>query len=230
VTVNGTVARIGESADPDRDEIRVDGRALPRRAKPVWVVLHKPTGVIVSDRPQGARPTARSLVDLPERLMAVGRLDVESEGVVVLTNDGDQAQRLSHPRYQHEKEYRVLLDRPPDGAQLEAWRRGIVLADGHRTRPAQLAREGQGKSSRWIRLTLREGHKRQIRETARALGLHVERLIRVRLGPFRLGTLRSGEWRMGTPKELEALNRSLPESDRSRSPDRRPPRPHKEHV
>lgn len=205
VTVNGEPARLGQQADPARDDIRVDGRRIAAAPQAVWVVLHKPPGVVVSDRAQGDRPTARGLITLPQRLFAVGRLDVESEGLVVMTNDGAAAERLAHPRYEHEKEYRVLLNRPPDEAQLAAWARGLVLADGHHTRPARLWRESGGRSQRWMRLVLCEGHKRQIRESARTLGLRVERLIRIRLGPFHLGAMKAGEWRLATAAELNQL-------------------------
>ncbi|HSR47367.1 MAG TPA: pseudouridine synthase [Anaerolineales bacterium] len=208
VTVNGRIARLGESAQAGMDELRVDGRRIGDAPAARWIVLNKPPGVVVSDRAQGKRPTARALIDLPDRLIAVGRLDLESEGVVVFTNDGEAAHRLAHPRYEHEKEYRVLLSRHPDAQQIEAWRRGVVLADGHRTRPANVRREEPGRTGRWIRVVLREGHKRQIRETARALGLGVERLIRIRLGPFRLGSLRSGEWRLGEADEIRQLTRN----------------------
>jgi 23S rRNA pseudouridine2605 synthase len=205
VTVNGEPARIGQQADLARDEIRVDGHRLQAAADPVWVVLNKPAGVVVSDRAQGLRRTARQLVDLPTRLFAVGRLDVESEGLVVLTNNGGLAERLAHPRYEHEKEYRLLLNRAPDDDQLATWGRGLVLGDGHRTRPARVWRESGGQSQRWLRLVLREGHKRQIRESAKALGLRVERLIRIRLGPFELGTMKPGEWRLATDREVARL-------------------------
>jgi 23S rRNA pseudouridine2605 synthase len=219
VTVNGEPARLGQQADPARDDIRVDGRRIAGAAEAVWVVLNKPPGVVVSDRAQGDRPTVRSLVGLPTRLFAVGRLDVESEGLVVLTNDGEAAERLAHPRYEHEKEYRALLNRPPDAEQLLAWGRGLVLADGHRTLPARVWRESGGRSQRWVRLVLREGHKRQIRESARVLGLRVERLIRVRLGPFALGTMKTGEWRLATGAEIAKLGGAAKPRER---PVRRP--------
>jgi 23S rRNA pseudouridine2605 synthase len=214
VTVNGRIAKLGESAEAGVDELRVDGRRIGDAPAARWVVLNKPRGVIVSDRAQGNRPTARQLIDLPDRLISVGRLDVDSEGLVVFTNDGEAAHHLTHPRYEHEKEYRVLLDRTPDAEQIEAWRRGVVLADGHRTRPANVRREEPGRAGRWLRLVLREGHKRQIRETARALGLGVERLIRIRLGPFKLGSLHPGEWRLGEPAEIGQLTRIAGRSGR----------------
>jgi pseudouridine synthase len=178
-----------------------------------WIVLHKPRGVVVSDRDPQGRETARQLVAWPGRLFAVGRLDAESEGLMLLTNDGELAERLAHPRYEHEKEYRVMLNRAPQAEQIETWSRGLVLADGYRTRPALLRREPRGTAGRWLRVVLREGHKRQIRESARAVGLHVERLIRIRLGPFRLGKLKPGEcaWQ---PGEVERISPARPAARR----------------
>lgn len=221
VTVNGEPARLGQQADPARDDIRVDGRRVGPAQQATWVLLNKPVGVIVSDRAQGERRTARQLIDLPTRLFAVGRLDVESEGLVVLTNDGEAADRLAHPRFEHEKEYRVLLDRAPDAGQLAAWGRGLVLPDGHRTRPARLWREAGGRSQRWLRLILREGHKRQIRESAKVLGLRVVRLIRLRQGPFTLGTLKTGEWRLASAAEIAQLEPTA--ASARRRPRRVPP-------
>ncbi len=208
VTVNGRVAHLGESAEAGRDSIRVDGQLVQPAPGPVWILLHKPPGVVVSDRAQGQRRTARELVAFSGRLFAVGRLDLESEGLVLLTNDGDLAERLSHPRHEHEKEYRIQVNRSPDEEQIERWSRGLTLADGFRTRPARVWRERGGRSNRWLRIVLHEGHKRQIRESARAVGLRVERLIRIRFGPFHLGTLKPGEWRIATAAEVDQISRS----------------------
>lgn len=214
VTVNGTQAQIGSQADLARDDIRLDGQRIGPPPTTVWIVLNKPRGVVVSDRAQGSRPIARDLVSHPGRMFAVGRLDVDSEGLVLLTNDGGSAERLSHPRYEHDKEYRVLLNRSPDNQQLELWSRGLVLADGYRTRPAWVRREAGPRSDRWVRVVLKEGHKRQIRESARALGLRVERLIRIRLGPFLLDDLKPGEWRLATAEETAGIDRPAAGSGR----------------
>ena len=126
----------------------------------------------------------------------------------MLTNDGDLANRLSHPRYGHEKEYRVLVAKRPDEDQLEAWRHGIVLSDGTRTRPAEVwVEETVGKGA-WLRVILREGRKRQIREMCALTGLPVVRLIRVRIGPLRLHNLKPGEWRYLTEQEIAELKKS----------------------
>lgn len=218
VTVNGRPAELGSRADPLIDDIRLDGERLPRDAPALYVVLHKPRGVVTSLRQQGPRPTVRQLVARPGRLVPVGRLDVDSEGLILLTNDGDLVLRLTHPRFGHEKEYRVWVDRRPDAAQLEAWRRGVVLADGVCTGPAEVEVERSTGRGACVRVVLREGRKRQIRETARALGLRVQRLVRTRLGPLGLGDLRPGEWRELTAQEVrrlkEAVGKTVPERPR----------------
>ena len=214
VTVNGRTPELGATVDPLQDEIRVDGERLPGAETPVYVALYKPVGVVSTVRAQDGRPTVRDLVPLGERLYPVGRLDAESEGLVLLTNDGELANRLTHPRYGHEKEYRVLLNRSPDEAQLAAWRHGVVLEDGARGLPAVVQREPESTDAPWIRVIMREGRKRQIRETALALGLRVRRLVRIRLGNLRLGGLKPGEWRRLTAAEVKHL------ADRQTSPSR----------
>src|SRR3990172_2307599 len=121
VTVNGREATLGVRADPVRDEIRVDGVLLPPPEDLIVIALHKPAGVVSSLRSQDGGPTVRDLIPLPQRLFPVGRLDMHSEGLILLTNDGELANRLAHPRYEHEKEYRILLDRMPDAEQFHAW-------------------------------------------------------------------------------------------------------------
>ncbi len=204
VTVNGSPARLGSRADPARDEIRVDGRRLPRPEPVVHILLHKPRGLVSSTRSQDRRRTVTDLVDLPYRLYPVGRLDAAREGLIVLTTDGRTALRLTHPSHAVEKEYRVLLDRTPTEEQLDRWRGGVSLPGGRRTRPARVWRE-RGADRRWIRVVLREGKKRQIRETARALGLRVDRLVRVRMGGLSLGRLPPGAWRVLGAAEVKAL-------------------------
>jgi 23S rRNA pseudouridine2605 synthase len=154
-----------------------------------------------------ARQTVRDLVDAPVHLYPVGRLDFESEGLVLMTNDGELTNQLTHPRYGHLKEYRVLLARRPDAEQLEAWRRGVVLEVGYRTAPADVRYEiAQGKGA-WVRVIMGEGRKRQIREICRQLGLPVVRIVRIRIGALRLGNLKPRQWRYLTREEVTALKR-----------------------
>jgi 23S rRNA pseudouridine2605 synthase len=151
-------------------------------------------------------------------------LDVDSEGLILLTNDGDLANRLTHPRYGHEKEYKVLVARQPDEEQLGAWRRGVVLEDGFRTAPAGVRVDELFGKGAWLRVILKEGRKRQIRETGAQLGLPVVKIIRVRIGSLRLGALKPGEWRYLTAEEVAELKGQKAPSTRPKKATARPPR------
>jgi len=215
VAVDGQVARLGQKADPDRDRITVDGMPVQVERRRTYVALHKPRGVLSAERDGSGRfSTVRDLVPLPGRLFPVGRLDLRSEGLVLLTDDGDLAQRLAHPRFGHEKEYRVLVAGEPDEATLEKWRRGVFL-DGRRTALAEVTVIGREKGETWLRVMLREGRKRQIRRVGAMLGHPVRRLIRVRIGPLRLGDLKPGQWRRLTGAEVKALRSAAQKSRRS---------------
>lgn len=206
VKVNGVVASLGKKADLQRDLITVDDRPLPKgEPQLIYIALHKPRGVLSDADPSETRPTVHTLVPFRQHLFAVGRLDLDSEGLILLTNDGELANRLTHPRYGHEKEYRVLVSRKPDEQQLAIWRRGVVLEDGYRTAPAQVVVEGEAGKACWLRVILREGRKRQIREVGARIGLPVQRIIRVRIGTLQLGDLKMGEWRHLTAREVVAL-------------------------
>ncbi len=208
VTVNGKRAELGQKADPQVDRIAVDGSPIVLSDTLTYVALHKPRGIISSVASQDNRPTVRDLVSLPMRLYPVGRLDVDSEGLILLTNDGELTDYLTHPRYESEKEYRVLVKGEPGDDQLAAWRRGVML-EGKRTAPAQVKREEKAASGTWLRVTMHEGRKHQIRDIGAALGLPVRRLIRVRMGSLILGKLPPGEWRELKPGEVEALRAGL---------------------
>jgi 23S rRNA pseudouridine2605 synthase len=132
-------------------------------------------------------------------------LDFESEGLIIMTNDGDLAQRLTHPSFGHAKVYRVLLAKHPDKNQLATWRRGVVLSDGYRTQPVEVMIESLVGKGAWLRITMHEGRKRQIRETGAQLGLPIVRILRVSIGSLRLGNLKSGQWRYLTQLEVDAL-------------------------
>lgn len=207
VRVNGKIAELGQKADPAVDRITLDGKPLPKTERLVYIALNKPRFVLstVEREDDDNRETVIDLVDVRERVYPVGRLDLESEGLILLTNDGDLANRLTHPRYGHEKEYRVLVARRPDEEQLAAWRRGVVLEDGHKTAPARVFfSEPQGKGA-WIKVVMGEGRKRQIRETCKQLGLPVVRILRIRIGGLRLGTLKPRQWRYLAGDEVEML-------------------------
>lgn len=207
VAVNGEVAHIGQKADPDRDHITVDGKPVRVKQHRTYIALHKPRGVLSDEGDGSGRlPTVREMVDLPVRLYPVGRLDLRSEGLILMTDDGELANVLTHPRYEHEKEYRVLVEGEPDEATLIKWRRGVFL-DGRRTALAQVTVTGREEGYTWLRVVLHEGRKRQIRRVGTMLGHPVHRLIRVRIGPVHLGNLKPGKWRYMNDKELEELGR-----------------------
>lgn len=209
VRVNGQLATLGQKADPAIDKITVDGKPIAAAESLIYIALYKPRNVLstVEHERGDDRQTVRDIVDVPEHIHPVGRLDFESEGLVLMTNDGDLTNKLTHPRYGHEKEYRVLLARRPDEQQLEAWRRGVILEDGYKTAPVQVRFEGaQGKGA-WVRVIMGEGRKRQIRETCKQLGLPVVRILRIRIGSLRLDNLKARQWRYLTSKEVEELKK-----------------------
>lgn len=214
VRVNGNiVTTLGTRVDPERDRIEVDGQAIEPTPK-LYYALYKPTGVISTVRDPHGRPTARSLVPTKERVYPVGRLDRDSEGLLLFTNDGALAQRMMHPRYEHEKQYYALVSGVPDSSALKALRRGIALPGEDRPLKAQAQclpaawhwrghRAPQG--GRWLSIILREGHKHQIRRLLQATGHEVQRLIRVRMGTLLLGDLEPGQGRWLSSSEREAL-------------------------
>lgn len=207
VTVNSHAIRIGAKADPETDEIRLNGELIRPEEEKLYILLNKPRGVLSSSRSQGGRSTVLDLVDIPTRVFPVGRLDLDSQGMLIFTNDGALANQLMHPRYAHEKEYRVLLDMHPSADQIRMWRKGFRLDNGVRTQSAIVRLEKRGDGLPWLQVILREGRKRQIREVANLLGLTVQRLIRVRIGPLKLGRLKSGSWRYLTKSEVDELRR-----------------------
>jgi pseudouridine synthase len=206
VEVDGEIATLGLKADLGRQRIVVDGQPLSRTEPLTYVAVHKPRGILAVTQDDRGRRTVRDLVTLPGHLYPVGRLDATSEGLILLTNDGELANRLTHPRYEHDKEYHVLVQGFPSDATLRKWRRGVYL-DGRRTAPATVTRRRQEKGTTWLRIVMREGRKRQIRRVASSLGHPVLRLIRQRIGPLQLGKLQAGEWRHLSKQEIQALRR-----------------------
>jgi 23S rRNA pseudouridine2605 synthase len=224
VTVNGqVVTELGVKVDPDRDEIRVDGRRIEITPKNMYVMIHKPRGILTTMVDKRGRKALGDLIETPERLYPVGRLDVNSEGLVLLTDDGELTNYLTHPRYQHDKEYIVLVNGHPSEETLAAWRRGVML-EGEPTAPAEVDLIRKERDSARLRIVLRQGRKRQIREVAALLGHPVRELKRVRLGPLELGSLASGQWRYLTAKEireLEHIKRTLRQQEKKRRRRRR---------
>jgi 23S rRNA pseudouridine2605 synthase len=205
VRVNGEIATLGRKVEPTTDKITVDGAALEPAEKPVYIALYKPRNVVSSVADEVGRTTVRDLIPEARRLYPVGRLDWDSEGLVLMTNDGDLTNRLTHPRYGHEKEYRVLVARRPDSAQIQTWQRGVVLEDSYRTAPSKVFIESGAGKGTWLRITMGEGKKRQIREVGSMLGLPVVRIVRVRIGTLRLGTMKPGDWRYLSDREIAEL-------------------------
>ena len=202
VTVNGE-----RVTDPARDvgegdEVRVDGSLVGTEAREVWAV-NKPVGVVSTAREPGERTAVVELVDSEARLYPVGRLDADSTGLLLLTNDGELANRLTHPRYEVPKTYEVALERPPSDADLRRLARGVELEDGL-TAPAEVRRLGE----RRLEIVLREGRNRQVRRMAEAVGNRVVSLCRVRFGPVELGDLPEGAARRLAAGELTALRQT----------------------
>lgn len=207
VRVNGYIAVLGQKADPLKDKISVDGKPIAAAEQLTYIALYKPRNVLSTVEAEAGdqRQTVRDLIPLEGHLYPVGRLDFDSEGLVLMTNDGDLTNRLTHPKFGHEKEYRVLIARRPDEEQLSTWRRGVVLEDGYKTQPADVRFESTSGKGAWIRVTMGEGRKRQIREIGTLLGLPVVRILRVRIGALRLGNLKPRQWRHLTSEEVQAL-------------------------
>jgi 23S rRNA pseudouridine2605 synthase len=206
VTVNGRVATLGESAAPERDVVAVDGVRVGREPSVYWM-LHKPRGVITTVRDPEGRPTVRGLVpDREHRLYPVGRLDRDTEGLLLLTNDGRVAHALLHPSHESEREYRVSVRGRISAEALRRLAAGVELEEG-RTAPARVGRAvfDAVTGTACFSLTLIEGRKRQIRRSLAALGHPVLRLVRVRMGPLRLGDLAPGQARLLSQAERRAL-------------------------
>jgi len=205
VTVNGQIATLGMKADPEIDRIEFNNQIV-RASEPLkYFAIYKPRGVISAASSPEGRQTVRDLIDEPGRLYPVGRLDADSEGLILMTNDGDLTNRLTHPRYGHQKEYKVLVAIHPEEKQLETWRRGVVLEDGYRTAPTKVWIDNfQGKGT-WLRVIMGEGRKRQIREIGNRIGLPVVKIIRVRISTLHVGSLKPGQSRVLNKKEINAL-------------------------
>jgi 23S rRNA pseudouridine2605 synthase len=203
VLVNGDVARTGQIVDPARDKILVDGRVVEAPSKAVWYLLNKPAGVMTTRSDPGGRRTVFELVPEVRGLTYVGRLDYLTEGLLLLTTDGEAAHRLSHPRGEIERTYVATVTGKGDEAAYLA-RNGVVLDDGP-VHPKRVVATHVGRD-RWdLEVTITEGRKREVRRLCTALGLGVERLVRTRFGPIALGSLPSGAVRELTAAERAAL-------------------------
>ena len=208
VTVDGRVAILGDRAEPLEDEVRVDGAIVNLDPNVRYYALHKPAGVVTTMRdPQGRTDIRGFLPEDGPRVFPVGRLDRDSEGLLLLTNDGDLANALTHPRYGVEKEYLAEVEGTPTSRHVAQLKRGRELEDGPaRAKEARVAARAGDRGA--IRVVMTEGRKREVRRLLAAVGLPVTRLVRVRVGPVRLGRLAPGEIRELTDEELLALRRA----------------------
>jgi 23S rRNA pseudouridine2605 synthase len=209
VTVNGDVATLGTRADPEADAIEVDGARIGVRQGLVHYLLNKPSGVVTTASDPQGRPTVVGLVPTEPRVFPVGRLDADTEGLLVLTNDGELAHRLTHPSFGVDKEYLAEVTGIPSRGALRRLREGVDLDDGP-TAPARVSLVGD----HMLRITIHEGRNRQVRRMCEAVGHPVRRLVRVRIGPLADRRLPPGEWRPLTQAEVRALERAAVGADR----------------
>ena len=207
VTVNGRVAELGDRIDPRSDRVEVDGGRIPLDPALRYYAFHKPADVVTTTRDPGGRRDLSSFLPEGERVFPVGRLDRETEGLLLLTNDGELANRLMHPRYGVEKEYLAEVEGQPGERAVASLLRGVELEDGPaRARRASLVGGTKGRAA--IRVVMTEGRKREVRRMLEAVGHPVRRLIRVRVGPIRLGRLGPGEVRELDAEEVRELMRA----------------------
>ena len=207
VSVNGRIASLGDSADPEKDHVEVDGRPLGSEERKYYVLLNKPVGYVSSRSDPEGRPVVTDLVrEIPARLYPVGRLDLNTEGLLLLTNDGALANRLAHPRRQVEKTYLVRMRGTLSREALERLEGGILLEDGM-TAPARVDKVRTATSHSWFHLTIREGRNRQVRRMCEAVGFQVSRLKRIRIAFLELDELPSGTFRHLSPQEVARLKK-----------------------
>jgi 23S rRNA pseudouridine2605 synthase len=200
VRVNGEIAVLGRRVDVEADAVEVDGVPVSVREGLVHYLLNKPAGVVTTASDPQGRPTVVELVPAEPRVFPVGRLDADTEGLLLLTNDGDLTHRLTHPSFGVEKEYLAEVDGEPAPGDIRRLREGVDLEDGH-TAPARVA----ALAPNVLRLTIHEGRNRQIRRMCAAVGHPVLRLVRTRIGPVTDRSLRPGEWRALEPAEVRSL-------------------------
>lgn len=207
VQVNGRTAQLGESADPDLDTILVDGEPLPSADPYVYIMLHKPRGYVTTLSDEKGRPDVTRLVDCGTRVYPVGRLDMDSEGLLILTNDGELADHLMHPRAQVDKTYEVWVTKYHGGGEKLLERQ--ISLDGYRIKPPKVRLLSAGGGTARLYITIHEGRNRQVRRMCEAAGMHVTRLRRISEGDLRLGELPKGSWRYLTAEEVRHLRKGI---------------------
>jgi 23S rRNA pseudouridine2605 synthase len=205
VSVNGQIAQLGQSADPDVDEILLDGEPIPSGGKYVYIMLHKPRGFVTTLSDEQGRANVTQLVDCGCRVYPIGRLDMDSEGLLLLTNDGEFANHLMHPKAEVEKTYEVWVEHFEAGK--EALLSRAIELDGYTIRPPKVQMIAARGNSARIHITIHEGRNRQVRRMCQAAGLHVTRLRRIAEGAVSLGDLPKGKWRYLTEQEITHLKK-----------------------
>jgi len=240
VTVNGAVVtELGSKADPDVDRVEVDGKTVKPADQMIYILINKPAGFMTTlDDPEGRQLITDLLPEIRERVYPVGRLDYNTEGLLLLTNDGDWANRLMHPRHEIEKEYHVRVRGKVQQSQLDLMKGGVEL-DGRATSPARVRLIKDGEQNDWISVTIHEGRNRQVRRMCEAVGLSVVRLRRVRYGSLEMRGLKPGQYRLlteaealgllhpGTEAKPEKPSREKRGGEKSRNPGGKPSRPRK---
>jgi len=203
---NRIVIEQGTGVNPEKDKVEVDGRLVTPQ-KNTYIILHKPSGYLCSMKDDFGRPLVTDLIgDIPQRIYHVGRLDLDSEGLLIMTNDGSFGQLLTHPGHQVDKSYRVNLRYPLDNQRVEKLSQGVELDDGFLTSPARIRIISRDR--RRVEIIIREGKKRQVKRMLRSVGNRVTYLKRVAVGPVQLGDLPRGKWRELTPGEIQALKKA----------------------
>ena len=212
VQVNGKVIQLGAKADPEKDEIRVDGTRLKFDTKIRYIAFNKPKGILSTTQAEkgDSRDTIRDLIPVEGHWFVIGRLDVDSEGLMILTNDGDLTYKFTHPRFEHTKTYKVVVRGNPSRQVLEQWQNGVWLDDS-RTAACHIKVLNKGSKSTTLRIVMTEGRKRQIRRIATMLGHPTIRLVRTSMGQLGLGTLQRGTYYELDEEEIKALLMPAPE-------------------
>ena len=212
VTVNGeTVRELGTKADPEKDAIKVDGRRIKTDIPNRYIALYKPKGYVTTRKDPEGRKTVMDLIGEGEYIYPVGRLDYDSEGLLLMTSDGDLAARLMHPRHEVDKVYEVIVAGVPEPKAIEKLRKGVFI-EGGRTSPAQVHVENTVKGAKpttKLTISIHEGRNRQIRRMCSAVGLPVWALRRIRMGPIGIGRLKPGQWRDLTNDEVRRLKAAV---------------------
>ncbi|MEN2985911.1 MAG: pseudouridine synthase [Thermodesulfovibrionaceae bacterium] len=209
VTVNGQIAQLGQKADPEKDYIKVDGKLLIKPEPKVYYAFYKPRKVVTTLFDPKGRLTVRDFLrGIKFRVYPVGRLDYDSEGLLILTNDGELANRIMHPAYEIEKTYLVKIDGLIEESSIEKLKKGIKI-NGKLAIPKSVHLVRHLKANSWIKITLYEGRKRQIRKMLMKIGHPVIRLIRVAIDGVKLGELKPGQWRVLTKEEIESLREKI---------------------